>query len=81
MSFLGYNCLFTGSDPLMRPLDVPRQLNIEERQRKLTAVRYIMFIHICMYILSLTGCRDDLLFTDSDVLQAQPESESRLKSS
>lgn len=48
-SNLGYNCLFTGSDPLMPPLDAARQLNIEERQRKLTAVRYIMFIHICIY--------------------------------
>lgn len=81
ISFPVYNCLFTGSDPLMRPLDAPRQLNIEERQRKLTAVRYIMFIHVCMYILSLTGCREDLLFTDSDVLQAEPESRVEAKSS
>lgn len=81
ISFPVYDCFFTGSDPLIRPLDAPRQLNIEERQSKLTAVRCIMFIHIGIYILSLTGCRDDLLFTDSDVLQAEPESESRLKSS
>lgn len=74
IAFLGHNCLFTGSDPLMRPLDARRQLNIKERRRKLTALRYIMFIHICTYILSLTGCSDDVLFTHSDVLQAEPES-------